>query len=227
MALITQSIPLFPLDVVLFPGMVLPLHIFELRYQQMVRDCVASGEPFGLVWAEEEPLTIPTDRPLVGTTAIITEVEPLPDGRFNISTVGNERFLVRSFSYEQPYLVGDVEPYPASGAESPAVAECRPTLIHLFRRYVELLDKVADNEVSIEAIPDDATTLAYIVAVYYQCQNWRKQELLAIESIPELMRHEIELLRVENPLIEQIHRYQALGEIPPLVATSLAVYGLN
>ncbi len=222
-----QTIPLFPLDVVLFPGMVLPLHIFEPRYRKMVRDCIANGEPFGLLWAEEEPLQAQQDRPLVGTTALITSVEALEEGRFNISTLGGERFQVRGFSYDEPYLVGYVEPYPARDDESVEAERSRPVLLRLLRRYVSLLDKIADNPILLEDIPDDLTQLAYLVAVYYQCQNWRKQELLAIESLEALLRREIELLRVEIPLVEQALRYQSLGQMPPFIASTLAIHGLS
>lgn len=224
---LTQTIPLFPLDMVLFPGMMLPLHIFEPRYRKMVQDCVAKELPFGLVWAEEEPLALPEEQPLIGTLAKITDVEQLEDGRFNINTVGIERFRVRSLSYDEPYLVGTVEPSPARDGASGAALRQRAPLERLLARYIALLNKIADNEIRQQDIPDDAATLGYMVAVYYQCQNWRKQELLAINSIPDLMEREIELLRVEIPIIENTLHLMAHGNIPPLIVHSLAAFGLN
>ena len=104
---------------------------------------------------------------------------------------------------------------------------CLPTLNHLFQRYLELLSQAADQTVSVEPIHDDPTTLAFVVATLYQGQNWRKQDLLAIESIPDLLHTEIELLRVENPLVEDMLNNRDIGVNPSLVVGSLAMYGLN
>ena len=223
----TQMIPLFPLDVVLFPGMVLPLHIFELRYRKMIRDCLSQGEPFGLIWAEDEPVKLSPNQPLIGTKAIMTSVTTLPDGRFQINTVGSERFLVRQLLNHQPYLVGSVEPYPSLEADTDEALSYLPTLNHLFQRYLELLSEAAQQNISIDPIPDDPTTLAFVVATLYQGQNWRKQQLLSVKSIPDLMRIEINLLKIENPLVEQMLQHQKMGTISPLIMGSLAMYGFN
>ena len=104
-------VPLFPLNVVLFPGMVLPLHIFEERYKAMVNDCIQSGDPFGIVLvpedAEEQAMPFCT----VGTVGHITEVEKLDDGRMNIIVLGRQRFVVDHIVQHEPYLVAEVEFY--------------------------------------------------------------------------------------------------------------------
>lgn len=222
-----QAIPLFPLDIVLFPRMVLPLHIFEQRYRQMVKDCVASGEPFGLVWVEEEPVILDPARPLIGTKATMTEVVPLHDGRYNINTVGSERFIVRRLSYENLYLTGHIEPFPATEADTGAARARMKKLIPLLEKYLVLLSRAADQEIRIDPMPDDPATLAFAVAVLYQGQNWRKQELLSIQSIVALLSVEIALLRVEIPLVEQMLEQKELGRISPLISGSLAMYGVN
>jgi Lon protease-like protein len=222
-----QTIPLFPLDVVLFPQMVLPLHIFETRYRQMVKDCVQSGGPFGLVWTEGEPVAIDPKRPLIGTKAMLTEVTPLSDGRYNINTLGSERFLVRRLSYENLYLTGHIEPFPAIDALTPAAYARMNTLLPLLHHYLSLLSQAADQEITLEEAPEDPSALAFIVAVLYQGQNWRKQELLSIQSIPLLLQKEIDLLSVENPIIEDMLMQKARGKISPLISGSLAMYGVN
>jgi Lon protease-like protein len=84
-----HEIPLFPLNTVLFPGMPLPLHIFEDRYKGMINQSIQEATPFGVVLiregAEVGDTAIPYD---VGTSAFVTQVERLPDGRMNINTVG-------------------------------------------------------------------------------------------------------------------------------------------
>lgn len=223
----TQTIPLFPLDVVLFPGMRLPLHIFEERYRKMVRDCQERGEPFGVIWAEREPIQLSPDLPLIGTKATMTEIESLPDGRFNIHTVGGERFRVRNLSHDEPYLVGEIEAYPSLRAYTPKAYATMPKLLHLFERYLSLLGEWAGKDVALTGTFTDPSALAYAVAVLYQGQNWRKQKLLTVETIPDLMEQQINLLRIENPILARDLRHQEAGTLPPLIPGSFATYGFN
>src|SRR5688572_32938140 len=108
-----QQLPLFPLHTVLFPGMVLPLHIFEYRYRRMVYHCVTENKPFGVVLIREgsDVGAVPTFHD-IGTTAHITRVDPLTDGRMNIATVGQQRFTIHDIEHNEPYLVGLVEECP-------------------------------------------------------------------------------------------------------------------
>ncbi|MCA9971687.1 MAG: LON peptidase substrate-binding domain-containing protein, partial [Anaerolineales bacterium] len=108
------ELPLFPLNTVLFPGMYLPLHIFEPRYKEMIRLCLDEKRPFGVVYiqdgqAEGGPLPEPHT---VGCTAHIMQMQPLEDGRMNIMTIGRDRFRVLAVERERPYLVGQVERIP-------------------------------------------------------------------------------------------------------------------
>lgn len=227
MALALQRLPLFPLDVVLFPGMVLPLHIFESRYRQMVKDCVREGEPFGLVWAESEPLTVEPNRPLIGTKAVITDVTPLSDGRYNINTLGSERFAVQRLSFDQPYIVGHVEPYPSTDANGRLAYHRMRRLAPLLERYLALLSEAAEQTINLDPMPETPSEMAFAVSILYQGQNWRKQDLLAIQSIAELIQAETDLLQIENPLVAQQLEQKAEGRVTPLISGSLSVYGLN
>src|ERR1035437_897137 len=104
-----MELPLFPLNVVLFPGQTLPLHIFEPRYRTMIQRCIEQGQPFGVVLAREEDASPYT----IGTAARITQIERLPDGRMNILTVGVERFILQNvYEGEDEYLIGDAIFYP-------------------------------------------------------------------------------------------------------------------
>ncbi|HEY0076538.1 MAG TPA: LON peptidase substrate-binding domain-containing protein, partial [Abditibacteriaceae bacterium] len=104
------ELPLFPLNVVLFPGMMLPLHIFEPRYQLMINRCLETDKTFGVTLIAEgeegQPNTVPS---LVGTSAEILESTPFPDGRMNLQTIGRRRFRVLSVREEDDYLIGLVE----------------------------------------------------------------------------------------------------------------------
>ena len=89
------ELPLFPLNVVLFPGMQLPLHIFEERYKAMIGDCLEREEPFGILLIKEGPeVGGPAEPFLVGTSARILRADHLEEGRMNILTRGDRRFQV-------------------------------------------------------------------------------------------------------------------------------------
>ncbi len=95
----TVKIPIFPLGLVLLPGMPLPLHIFEERYKQMVADCMAADRPFGIVMFDGQSIRS------VGCMARITKVlKRYDDGRMDIITQGAERFFIRELIEERAYM---------------------------------------------------------------------------------------------------------------------------
>ncbi len=105
------ELPLFPLNnVVLFPGMKLPLHIFEERYKEMIGRCSEAGSPFGVLLIKEgQEVGEPAEPFTVGTTARITDLQSMEDGRMNIFTEGEQRFRVVETVQQTPYLVGLVQ----------------------------------------------------------------------------------------------------------------------
>jgi len=104
------ALPLFPLNMVLFPGQLLPLHIFEPRYRVLVEECLSARLAFGVVLIREGQEAGEQAASFdVGTTARISQVERLPDGRMNIMSVGETRFKVKAFHHDRPFLTGDVD----------------------------------------------------------------------------------------------------------------------
>src|ERR1700686_5878492 len=96
-------LPLFPLDLVLFPGAPLPLHIFEPRYREMIAECLDQKKSFGVVRAKEEGVAE------IGCTAeIITVTQKYPDGRMDIVTEGRQRFEVMQVNQERSFLQAEV-----------------------------------------------------------------------------------------------------------------------
>src|SRR6476620_9343452 len=141
-----MEIPLFPLHTVLFPGVALPLHIFEERYRLMIARCLETQSPFGVVLIRDGrevgggQLSIAG----VGTFAAIRESEKLPDGRFEVLAVGVGRFAVREVDTErEPYLVATVEPL-AERTEDPE--EARRMVRRTTRRFVEYLHLVRPRD---------------------------------------------------------------------------------
>src|ERR1700738_2068023 len=122
-----QMLPLFPLGAVLYPGMLLPLHIFEERYRQLVRALLDGPEPrrFGVIAIRKGRETgIDGVHSLyeIGCTATLRRVERQDDGRFNIVTVGTQRFRLRGLDETRPYLQGEVELL-AEGGGDPVAAD--------------------------------------------------------------------------------------------------------
>jgi Lon protease-like protein len=102
-ALVSTLLPLFPLDVVLLPGVPLPLHIFEPRYKEMIMECLDQKKPFGVVRSKEEGIAE------IGCTAEIMAVtKKYSDGRMDIVSEGRERFEVMQLNQERSFLRAEV-----------------------------------------------------------------------------------------------------------------------
>lgn len=129
---------LFPLDVVLFPGAPLPLHIFEPRYQELIAECLAQKVPFGMVRSKENALAE------VGCTAVIVKVnKKYDDGRFDIDTQGKRRFAIEQLDQERSFLRGEVaffddEPSQVSESDSETVIQLHQQLFAVLGQPVEV-----------------------------------------------------------------------------------------
>jgi Lon protease-like protein len=152
---VAETLPLFPLGTVLLPGATLPLHVFEPRYRQLTVDLLTGAVPdreFGVVavregWAPDDDGI--TGLHTVGCTAVLRDVERLPDGRFDLVTEGARRFRLLDLDAEsKPYLVGSVEPLPDDPADDAAVGELTRILSSAaraaHRRYCAAAWKAAD-----------------------------------------------------------------------------------
>src|SRR5437879_13102464 len=118
----TPWLPLFPLNVVLFPHMPLPLHVFEPRYRKMVGDCLEAGHSFGVVAIREGSETGPATPYDVGTLAKIVRIDRLEDGRMNLLVMGASRFEIMKTAADRPYLRGQTRSIPETGDDRPAPA---------------------------------------------------------------------------------------------------------
>jgi Lon protease-like protein len=217
---VTAVLPIFALSSVLFPGLVLPLHVFEERYRALVRTVVdvPAGAPreFGVVaiergWEVGEPAASVSLYP-VGCTAEVREVTEHPDGRFDLVTVGRNRFeIVRMLPAEAPYPRAEVrylpEPVPVDG-EADRLA---PRVLAAFRSYLGL---IRTEEVS-EQLPDDPTVLSHLVAATAALTLADRQLLLAAPDTPARLRAELRLLHREAGLLSYVRAVPvALSELP-------------
>lgn len=211
----TFTLPLFPLRLVMFPGQMLPLHIFEPRYRLMINRCIADREPFGIVLMREDiadwrafdgQVELPHE---VGTMVHIRQVERLGDGRLNIVTVGLNRFVVQQLLFDMPYLRAEVEEFPLEEAESEAVAGDAAGLRRMLNSYVQQLSEAIDTEIDADDMPDEPQELAFLTASTLQIPWDDKQNLLAIPDLPNLVARELELLSKETMLLGFMHRSEA------------------
>lgn len=197
-----RKIPLFPLQTVLFPGMMLPLHIFEERYKLMIYRCVTENTPFGVVLIREGSEIGGGAKIFdIGTTAHITKVDPLEDGRMNIATLGFNRFRIHELITEEPYLCAMVKDFPLEDKDSLSASREAAQLGPMLLKYLDIITAISDVDVKLEKLPDDAATLAFLTAIVMRTPMEDKQTLLSIPSLPALLRSERQMLVREAQLL--------------------------
>ncbi len=202
-------IPLFPLKTVLFPGMILPLRVFEARYLQMLDWCQAEGSPFGVVLIRKgSEVGEPAVPYSVGTTVRIVRRETADDGTLNVVVVGRERFRIRRVEQERPYLVGDAEMYPLRGVHDPGVDGLSERLRGELESYIEVLNRLSATVIRVDSLPDEPEILVWVVGIALQISSRERQRLLESEDIFTLLRRELELLSLEKQLLQYIAETQ-------------------
>ena len=204
------DLPLFPLNTVLFPGMILPLHIFEERYKLMIEHCLDEDRPFGVLLIREGKEVGGTAVPhTVGTTTLIASVTRADGGRMNIITIGLERFRLRALHRERPYLVGNAEPWPLTdGGTEQAHAQVEP-IRALLRQYLGLLAQAQGHKIEIDDVPTDPRTLALLVAITLQLPMSQKQGLLSQPSVVRMLLAERAIMNREQLLLDYMLQTQS------------------
>jgi ATP-dependent Lon protease len=197
-----RRLPLFPLPLVLFPGVPLPLHIFEPRYRQLLADCLATDHEFGVVFRPDG--VAERDLPVghVGCVARIENSERLPDGRANILIRGGERFTLERFVESPlPYHVGETSPYFDTAEAPPALTPLADRVRMLFGRVGAAARALADDPDALPTLPDDPTMLAYAIAALIDMDPPARQRLLASRSAGDRLRQIESLLA---PAVESL-----------------------
>ena len=202
----SEMLPLFPLGAVLYPGMLMPLHIFEDRYRQLVGDLLAGPEPreFGVIAIRKGRETgVDGVHSLyeIGCTATLRRVDRLDEGRFDIIIVGARRFRLLGLDETQPYLQGEVEPLATepvdAAAAEPAVREVQAA----FREYLDALTEWGGATVRLEELPDEPSLLSFIVAAAVVIDLPERQALLAESDTLRRLTAERALLSRETAML--------------------------
>src|SRR6478736_891270 len=193
-------LPMFPLGTVLLPGAVLPLHVFEPRYRQLVKDCLAGEPEFGVTLiARGHEVGGGDQRTDAGTVARIVQVGELPDGRYALLTVGARRIRVVRWLADDPYPQAEVEDWPdewiGGGDADDAIATLLSDTHRAVRRVValavELGDTTADPDVELN---DDAVLGSYQLCALAPVGPADRQRLLCAAGPHERVRLLGELL---------------------------------
>lgn len=208
-----RELPLFPLPVVLFPGVPLPLHIFEPRYRQMLDDVRASNNFFGLSYFDASSAT--TDLPPaghVGCVAEITETQLLPDGRSNILTIGLIRYRVEGYvDRGDPYLVARVNFFEDQEESEDLLTESSRHVAETFTRIARAVRIINDERASLPDISDtEPQRLSFLVAAAIEIDAELKQELLELQSTSERLQ------RLSDMLSRAVSSYEERARVHEL-----------
>ncbi len=212
-----RSLALFPLGTVLFPGLVLPLHIFEERYRALVRELLAQpGEQreFGVIAireGRETGVAGVTALHEVGCVAAIRELTEHADGRFDLVTVGTRRFRLLGLLEPQPYLVGEVAELPEVGGKDAEVAPAVREVQRGFSGYLDALATEGPARITIPDLPDDPLLLSYLVAAAMVIDLPDRQYLLAQPDAVSRLDAERRLLARETALLTSLGTTPAPG----------------
>lgn len=183
-----RHMPIFPLPLVMLPNELLPLHIFEDRYRQMLTDVENEGKFFGVTLFE--PQAEFDDKPSAGTVGCVAEIkesETLPDGRSNILTLGIIRFrLIDYVDAGEPYLVADVEFFEDEKEKLDDLDPLADAVFALFERMAKAAFKMSGNRGRLPEIKRaDPEALSFLITAAFNFENDKKYHLLETTSTLE------------------------------------------
>ncbi len=228
----TVRLPLFPLNSVLFPGLVLPLNIFEERYRAMMRELLKTPEDeprrFAVVAIRDghevarsapglpDPTALPELGPAagfgpdplkafhkVGCVADAATIRERSDGTFEVLATGTTRVRLRSVDASGPFLTAELEPLDEEpGDEAGALAE---GVLRSFRQYQKRLAGARERSLATGAeLPDEPGVVSYLVAAAMMLDTPTKQRLLQAPDTASRLRDELKLLRSETAIIRTL-----------------------
>jgi Lon protease-like protein len=218
-----RLLPIFPLGLVAFPGMTLPLHVFEERYRALVRDLLAVDDPddrvFGVVAIREGYEVGSFEARSMYRTGCLMHlrvVEAYPDGRYDISSVGRGRMRVLDTDVDRAYLRAEVAVMTTPAEEAGLVAAEAAGALAVFEEYRSVVSELRGDEVMSGTLPADPELLSYALAATCSLPLVDRQHLLEAPSTSERLGLLRRQLRAE---------LRAMKALPSLPATEVARSG--
>ena len=188
-----RTLPLFPLNTVLFPGASLPLQIFEERYKRLLEDCLDADSRFGIVLIKSgDEVGQPAIPHPVGTVAHITQVNEIRGGRFFVAVTGERRFKINAITQHRPYINADVSVLPDADSE-----DARPqseAILRQLNEYMSLITGLQGGWSSEVRTSRDPAALSYYIAETLLVDLAEKQQLLEKPSVAARLDAEAEAL---------------------------------
>lgn len=208
----TRRLPIFPLPLVLLPYELLPLHIFEPRYRQMLTDITATDRLFGV--NHFDPDAAVGERPETGSlgcAAAVHDVQPMPDGRSNIVTTGLTRYrLIDYVETDEPYLVANVEFFEDVPHADYGIAELAKEVIALFDRVARAAHEISGGHGKLPDLPrSEPEALSFLISAAFSLEPVEKLRMLEMRSTRERLERLREILVAAVEKIEpsaEIHR---------------------
>ena len=179
-----SELPLFPLPLVLFPGVPLPLHIFEPRYRQMLDDIRVTNNLFGLSFLDDSAENEIPPAGHVGCAAEVTEVQTMPDGRSNILTVGLIRYRIEKYvERDREYLTAQVSFFEDEPEDNELLHSSAREVAATFTRIARSVRKINDERTNLPDISDtEPQRLSFLVSAAVELDMNTKQTLLELRS---------------------------------------------
>jgi len=209
-----EKIPIFPLNVVMIPYGLMPLHIFEERYKKMINECLNEDKVFGMVYLEDKHLH------KTGCTARVEKViKRYDDGRMDILVSGQNRFKILDISEEEIYLQSNVL-YMEDGlaTDTPELTELARNGIHLLQKFERIME-ISEGLDRLKNL--DFTVVSYFLAGSHGLTLAEKQELLEIENAEERLVRGVDLLK------SALDRAKLLKQIQTVRTDTLMMHGFS
>ncbi len=201
-----KMLPIFPLNTVLMPHQLMPLHIFENRYRRLMADLLVlpeSEQRFGIVSIVKGSETNGDFPQLaeIGTTAVLRKTTANSDGTFEITVIGGERFDIKSISVSKaPYLIGEVK----SRQDTPTNFD-KATITLAQEKCIDFMMMIdADNDNASRSLPDEPSALSFLIAGLLPLTSIEQQGLLNIDDANLRLKAVMKIINRETILMQEI-----------------------
>jgi Lon protease-like protein len=201
----TSNLGIFPLGLVLFPGSVLPLHIFEERYKTLITKCLNNQEQFGINYIDTSTISI------IGCSAKVIEVlNKTDDGKMDIVVYGMNRFEINDLSDENnQYPIGEVTFFEDDVTDEPIDKEIFDECIKLYNKIIDVVFN-GDAELVIQSHASESVHMSFLMAQKAGLTLPQKQELLEMRNENQRLRYLHKHLTMILPKIEQAETVQKI-----------------